>query len=388
MQFRKKYVPLLFVFVWLCALTPAQAQGVVRTNEKGEKIIVFPDGGWRYFNQEGGGINYPTVQTEIGGLDNPVLLTEEDAYRIATRRAQLAREASAIAQNRAEQAQLQRQRVESELQKTPIAQQEQETVRRMRLRLNAARTTEIEAMREAELALQELAFAEGLTAKGNILQEFKKTMVNRASQIALPKVENLVQTYAPAFATANPGYYFDWNNNQTLASKSPATSCAFTFNGMDEASGRWRRDLRKELLFTYTDERLRLFLKEKEYLRCEAYMSSANGFRFLTLEFTFAYPNAREAYGFIEKGSILTLKLLNGQIVNLASGAMDRGSYDTRRELLTYRVQYPIDQSVLGLLAASELESVRVFWSSGFEEYPVFALDFFMKQLRCLDSAR
>lgn len=140
-----------------------------------------------------------------------------------------------------------------------------------------------------------------------------------------------------------------------------------------------------QLLFTYTDERLRVFLKEKEYLRCEGFLSASEGFRFLTLQFTFAYPNAREAYGFIEKGSVLTIKLLNGQYVNLQSGAMDRGRYDTQKELLTYVVQYPIDQSLLGLLQNSEAESVRVFWSSGYEEYPVFFLDFFMHQLRCLE---
>ena len=51
-------------------------------------------------------------------------------------------------------------------------------------------------------------------------------------------------------------------------------------------------------------------------------------------------------------------------------------------------MQYPIDPSVLGLLQNSEIESVRVFWSSGYEEYPVFNLDFFQKQLKCLDGAR
>ena len=110
------------------------------------------------------------------------------------------------------------------------------------------------------------------------------------------------------------------------------------------------------------------------------------GYRFLSLQFTFAYPNAREAYGFIEKGSYLTIKLLNGDFINLKAGKMDRGSYDLTTDLLTYQVNYPIDRSQIGLLKHSEVDAIRVFWSSGFEEYEVFQLDFFINQLSCLEN--
>jgi hypothetical protein len=77
--------------------------------------------------------------------------------------------------------------------------------------------------------------------------------------------------------------------------------------------------------------------------------------------------------------------LLDGNFVNLTSGAMDRGSYDTKNGLLTYRVQYPIDHALLPFLQRSEVDKVRVFWSSGFEEYEVYNLDFFTRQVACLD---
>jgi len=366
----------------------AYAQGEIRTNEKGEKIIVLPDGTWQLFGQSQGGKDYPKSDVEIGTLNVPVRLTEEDALRIVTRRTQLARDAAAIASNREKQATLQRERIEAEIQKTASTSTVQgPDAQRNTLRLNAARQNEIEAKNEAVLARKELEIAENAANSGNYLQQLNKVQSGRQSQLVLPKADELVQTYAPAFvAAANPGYALDTDFKQGLAARAPGNSCAFTFNGMDESGGRWRKELRKELLFTYTHEHLRLFLKDREYLRCEGFMTSSGGFRSLVLEFTFVYPNAREAYGFIEKGSILTLRLLNGQHVNLASGSMAKGSYDTRREELTYRVEYLIDQGVLGLLSASELDAVRVFWSSGYEEYPVYNLDFFMKQLSCLDK--
>lgn len=378
-----------YFFILLTALCTvsvpekALAQGVIRENEKGEKIIVYPDGSWRYFNQTTRGGSYPVNQSQIASLDQPVLLTEEDARRIASRRAQLAKEASEIAQNRAEQASQQRARLEAELGRTTAKEQ----ATRINQRLNVAKTTEQEAREEAALAQQELALAEGLAIKGNILQELKKSIERREPQTPLPSTEALAQDFAPNLARLGAAYYFDWNSESIQGTRAYDKGCSFTFNGKDD-NGRFRKDLEKQLLFTHTDERLRIFLKDKEYLSCEGYLSSYEGFRFLTLSFGFAYPNAREAYGFIEKGSTLTIKLLNGQFINLQSGTMDKGSYDIQREVLTYLVQYPIDPSVLGLLQNSEIESVRVFWSSGYEEYPVFNLDFFQKQLKCLDGAR
>ena len=164
----------------------------------------------------------------------------------------------------------------------------------------------------------------------------------------------------------------------------PQRICSFVFEGQDMEAGSYRRDLEAELLFTYTDERLRPYLQEKEYLACKAYLSSVGGYRYLTLDFTFAYPNAQEAYGFIDHNSVLTLNLLNGDFINLRAGQMDRGQYDTIKQELTYSVYYPIDRSYINMLKVSELDLIRVFWSSGFEEYPIHQMDFFQRQFQCL----
>jgi hypothetical protein len=171
---------------------------------------------------------------------------------------------------------------------------------------------------------------------------------------------------------------------EDLMRRPPATPCTFAFEGNDPEKGQYRRDHRPELLFTYTDERLRPHLGSREYLVCEAYLSSLGGYRFLTLNFTFAFPNAQEAYGFIDEKSLLTIKLLNGNYINLRAGTLDRGKYNTVTQTLTYSVYYPIDRGYISLLRASEIDLLRVFWSSGFEEYPIHQMDFFTRQFRCL----
>ncbi|MEM7382382.1 MAG: hypothetical protein AAF361_14470, partial [Bacteroidota bacterium] len=255
------------------------------------------------------------------------------------------------------------------------------------IQLNAAKKIETETKQEAEQAGQEaeqaLLFARG----GDFIDAF---IIEREISKERSKSAALAQNTASGGASFPIPFgqnYSGLITEENTTVYPPAEPCQIVFEGNEESTGQWRKDLKKQLLFTHTDERLRVYLKDKAYLRCEGFLTSlGGGFRFLTLQFSFAYPNAREAYGIIEKGSVLTIKLLNGQFVNLRSGTLDEGSYDLKTEILTYRVHYPIDRSQTNILKKSEVDTVLVFWSSGYEEYEVYHLDFFMKQINCLDN--
>ena len=404
MQFRK----ILALIAWLCCLlpwlNPAFCQ-VIRENDKGEKIIVYPDGSWQYFSaysdpeQQGaatgnsssnlnGDDSYPIFQGTIEPLDGSLTLTQEDIFKISVRRAQLAKEASNIAEVRAQKARTEREELELELQ---LAQQsvdyDADLLKQLNLRFEAAKRIESETAREARQALQEAQKAEEITEKGGYVEEFNFSQRQKKSQIV--KTNAQTQQALTSYENIIPlqDNFEGLPDRDNILINPPEKECVYSYDGVDEKSGQYRKDVQKQLLFTHTDDRLRLFLKEKEYLKCEGYFTAlGGGFRFLTLQFTFAYPNAREAYGFIEKGSVLMIKLLNNDYVSLRSGKMDRGSYDTEKELLTYRVHYPIDRTQLNLLKLSEVDNIKVFWSTGFEEYDVFQLDFFINQIGCLEN--
>ena len=403
MQFRNFFIVLMWVSGFLLFGSPVESQ-VLRENEKGEKIIVYPDGTWQYFNdlnedtgnapapttKENTSSNqqYPVFEAQIEPLDGPVSITEEDIFKISVRRSQLAREAAKIAEERAEQATQQRLSLEKELQNAQrTAPDDAKLIRQLNVRLNAARQTENESNSEARLARLEADKAVELTEKGGYVAAFNQDQVAKKSRAKLNRSRSLI-----AYATYQELLPLDDNftgllPEDNLMINPPEQECKIAFEGKDEYSGMWRKDVQQQLLFTHTDERLRLYLKDKEYLRCDGFITSlGGGYRFLSLQFTFAYPNAREAYGFIEKGSVLTVQLLNGDYVKLQSGKMDRGRYDTEQELLTYQVHYPIDRTQINILKNSEVDKIRVFWSSGFEEYEVYQLDFFMNQINCLED--
>lgn len=386
---------------FLCSViaNPVQAQDpVIRKNAENETIIVYPNGRWQYYSDylngeketnpaessEKPANSYPVFDGVIAPLEGNIKVTEEDLFKIAVRRSQLAEEAAKIAQNRWVKATTERARIESDLKRLLAnGKEDPEAIEELNLRLQAAKRTEEDSRLEAQDANRESERAEFMTEKGQfIVAAYKEEQKKRMEIQAARRDAYVARSYDQALPLTDN---FVGVNKQDLILNPPIQPCAIAFEGIDPKSGYFRKDLKQQFLFSHTDDRLRVYLKDKEYLRCEGYFSANGGYRYLILEFTFAYPNAREAYGFIEEGSVLTIKMLNGDFVNLRSGDIALGSYDTETELLTYRVNYPIDRSQMNYLKNSEADAIRVFWSSGFEEYEVYQLDFFSNQLRCMD---
>lgn len=361
----------------------------IRQNEIGERIIVFPDGTWRYFHkrQLSGG-NYPVVNQVITPLDNPIEITNEEVYQLVNRRIQQAKDAIYYADIRAKAMVEQ----EKELQnKIVLAQQSSlvppDEIQKLFNQLALTQQLAASSLGTIKEAQSDILITEDLRMKGDILKLFKP--VNSPGKLDFNTVfasEEMMNI--DFFANDSPLSFYGQNMITNVSDNPTITNniCEYSYEGLDAKGIDWRRDGEKELLFTYTDERLRLFFPDKEYLRCEAFLSSlGKREKQLTIEFLFAYPNAREAYGVIEKNSLISLKLINGQIIELKAGELDLGKYETDKDILTYRMIYKMDNQQINLLRKQELEEIRMYWSAGFEVYPVYNLDFFSRQLKCLD---
>lgn len=365
----------------------AQDAPVIRTNVDGERIIVYPDGRTTYLNGDPvdnqNGSSYPVFTAKIEPLDGPVSITEEDIYKISVRRSQLAKQAAELAESRAVEAKANRERLEAALSEAN-ASQDANAIAQLERRLQFAKRQEMESQVEARKALTMAQAADSITHRGGYIEDYNDRMqarqqLSRQSTASLSN-QRTVQAFIP-----NAYQFTGWSEGQDLIHNPPSRTCQLGFDGIDPKSQQYRREVKPELLFTHTDERLQPYLKEKDYMQCKGYLHRLGGFTFLTLEFTFAYPNAREAYGLIEKNSILSIRMLNGVYILLRSGQLSQGTYDRNLEILTYRVYYPLDRSDLPYLRNSEADQIRVFWSSGYEEYNLRQIDFFKRQLSCLE---
>jgi len=379
-----------FLSFLLCLFLPIILCGQeIRQNEIGERIIVFPDGTWRYFHkrQLSGG-NYPVVNHEVTPLDNPIEITREEVYQLVNRRIQQAKDAMYYAEIRSkamaeQEKELQNKIADAQKNSLVPADELNKLFNQLTLTKQLAATS-LGTIREAQ---SDILITQDLKMKGDILRLFKPE--NSPGKLDLNTVfasEEMLNL--DFFANDSPLAFYGQNISAIMPDylASSSSLCQYAYEGLDAKGVDWRRDGEKELLFTFTDERLRLFFPDKEYLRCEAFLSSVGKReKQLTIEFRFAYPNAREAYGVIEKNSLITLKLFDGQTIELKAGELDLGKYETDKDILTYRMIYKMDNQQINLLRKQELEEIRMYWSAGFEIYPVYNIDFFSRQLKCLD---
>ncbi len=165
----------------------------------------------------------------------------------------------------------------------------------------------------------------------------------------------------------------------------PKPPCQVAFDGVDEFTGQQRRDLVKEPFFSYTNEQMRPFFKEKDFIECSGALSSIGGSIFLlSFELEVASQNAQRDYGFIEKGSILTIKFIDGSTVRIANRKTDTGALNPLEKSVIYKPQYTISSTQAKELSRGEVDKIRIVWSTGYEDYEVYELDFFINQFRCL----
>ena len=140
------------------------------------------------------------------------------------------------------------------------------------------------------------------------------------------------------------------------------------------------------MFFTYTNEELRSVFRDKDYITCNGYLSSlSGGLKFLTLNITIASKTAQREYGILEKGGQINIKLLDGENVKLVNTKTSMGTENPLDDSVSYRAQYLVSSGDEKKLKKSEVDKVRIIWSSGYEDYEIYELDFFMDQFKCLD---
>jgi len=104
------------------------------------------------------------------------------------------------------------------------------------------------------------------------------------------------------------------------------------------------------------------------------------------LEITIASEHAQRDYGIIEKGSVLNIKLMDDTNVKLFNNKTDVGVSNELTNSVTYQAQYVVSPGAEKVLRKNEIDKIRVIWSSGYEDYEVYDLDFFINQFRCLNE--
>ncbi len=372
-----------FIVCLLFWVVPSIHGQELTTNSKGEKIILYPDGSWKYFNK-------PPVQDPFGGKINKVEESNPKATTIRSQQDQnkeyltiLAKEAYAL------QTSLQ---AEFDMQKKTFAALSQKQMDFLNglITLTEKELTDLNkslALTELQETIQlsrlekaaELVFIteQLLKSDQNQIQQLynKYETVRSDLQVLLDQV---IEIESKEKTTPKP-------QNNSPSEQVSNSQCQFAFNGIDAITGKIRRTLAPDFLFSSTPTNLRSYFPNGDLITCESSITEMGGGKvFLLLEFTIQSSNANNAFGGVAMNSVLTFRTFEGDQVRLVCSKGDEGHYNDTKNVYTFRAQYPISKGEYKVLSRSEIDQVRVVWKTGFEDYEILNVDFFIKQLNCL----
>lgn len=347
------------------------------TDENGVKIYVL--GG----QPVAAGDTLAVLDVDIAPLPGGTIVTSEDLRRIADRKTQLTESAAEIAQQRADEARQRAITLAEMLSSAQAEGAEPAQITRLENRLQSAREVEAQALQEAKMAQKEAKMARRIRDNGTYVQAYQQEQrIKRAEAQGFQHVDIRSESYENALLDDD---YRPFSHSRQVV-QNPQYACAFDYEGLNKR-GKLQVDQQKGILFTHTPtDHLRPVLKGKEYLTCRASFNQLGGYRFLSIEFSFAMENAQGIYGSIRKGNFLMITTLTNQFVKLHAGTTSHGEWMEQTGELVYRVYYPIDQGQLNLLKRDEVDKIIVSWSTGHEEYEAYHPGLFMHQIRCLET--
>lgn len=166
--------------------------------------------------------------------------------------------------------------------------------------------------------------------------------------------------------------------------KEAPSYCTLMTNEVDEFTGKEKKIGKPITLFTHTPEAARKFMRSDDYLNCSANFSRIGSFKTLHLTITVDSQFGQSEYGTIEDNSALIIKMIDGSTVELVCDKGDQGRVDKIKNQTIYNVFYIVESSFERQLNGGEASKVRLVWSVGFEDYELYDVDFFTRQIKCV----
>jgi hypothetical protein len=100
-----------------------------------------------------------------------------------------------------------------------------------------------------------------------------------------------------------------------------------------------------------------------------------------------ASDQALKHYGNLEK-SVMVVYFINGKELKLVNSRFDAGYVDQVRKYTSMTGVYYLEKPMVKMLMSSEVDKIRLNFASGYEDYVVYNIDFFTRQLTCINASK
>jgi len=163
-------------------------------------------------------------------------------------------------------------------------------------------------------------------------------------------------------------------------------NCNIIFDGYDKVQEAKRKQVESQYLFGYSQEKMKSYFKNDDFIKCNASLAKIGKNTFLTLNFRVKSKDAQKTYGMLQANETIRLQMVNGNKIYCKNVIQDQGTIEAYTGNTLYTGVFLINKDDLGTLKKGYLDSIGVLWSSGFEEYEIFEVDFIKNQLACLEK--
>ncbi|MFK8006162.1 MAG: hypothetical protein AB8H03_07320 [Saprospiraceae bacterium] len=371
-------------------------------NKEGEKIVLFSDGRWEYFDKTNPThleIEKDNKRSQIASphdiLDEQTPKgdseDDDDGERFE-RLLSKAEDKLALALERESDIKFSKILIEEEMEdlKTDENSTDEEYYL-LKRQLKLAADLERDAKKKTKKTKKEL---ERLKKQGKIVQKSasrkskkKNSKKNKKQKVKVKELQDSKYTYKEdgLFYLASKKFA-KYSIDEDVMYHPPQKDCNLVFDGVDEFMGKKRKDVERDVLFTFTNDDMRRYMKEEDYISCEGNLTQIKGGVLLfNLFVTINTTDAQRAFGGLTKGNLLTLKMINGESISLVNNQSDNGVYDPLKKQHIFTGQFRINSGQEKSLKKSEVDVVRIIWDTGYEDYEVYNLDFFINQFKCLN---
>ena len=164
------------------------------------------------------------------------------------------------------------------------------------------------------------------------------------------------------------------------------SSCRISFEGKDPATGKNKKEVAQANFFNFTQPKLKPYFKAEDFLTADAYLTKIGKDYFLTLEIMLRSKDASKSYGSINLNSELRLQFVDGDESILYSIVQDYGEIEPYSGHTLYTAVYPLNNDAITYMSKKLVDTAGIMWSSGFEQYDIYQVDFLKEQMNCLKN--
>jgi hypothetical protein len=206
----------------------------------------------------------------------------------------------------------------------------------------------------------------------NNSDEEKSQQVTEGGNVGLNN--EIVNLYPKSFKVAKESYPRD------------KYQCEIIFDGYDNELGSDKKEVKSEFFFGHSLKKMKSYFKSDDFIKCNANVSKVGRNYYITLSIRIKSKDAKKTYGMLRANETMRFEMVDGSKVYCTSMIQDGGTIEAYTGNTLYTGIFKIQKDDLNTLKNNFLDNIGIIWSSGYEQYNIFNVDFLKNQLRCLEK--